>query len=744
MSLKVTRFSGPRPNLASTVGGDPSAPPGSDPTPTDPGADPIDRASDAQGGYAVSLSTPGTPAVVQYGTDVGFSTFLASVSLPAPATAGNLLMLVMGDRTNDVADMNVPAGFAILTGLENDFAAVNPHGHLVAAKVAAGGEQVISFNNSTPSSAGAPEAAAIIEYSGFGGVVPDVDTVAVADRTADGTPEVPSITPTSAIRALIIAFVHKVTANPNPGPATLSGYTPVVDSGYQAFGLRHRLTLYSRFETSTTGSYGGVSTSDSGAADDSNIIHAALEAPAEPAWNAPAPGSIDGDDATYDTITGTDLLRVDLGAPFRIVSTRIRIATTNAGSRTLTIKGANAADFSDEVTLGTIVFTATGSLTAQDVEGSWSNLVEYQYYELSIGTSDTFRIHAWELYEPEVFDPAEIDAHIADTSDAHDAAAISFSPVGTIAATDVQAAVAEVASEAATDLTNHTGDATDAHDASAISVLDTGGNFTATDVEAALAELAGSISGGGIPATIVDAAGDIIVGTADDTVARLAAGSEDDVLTIVSGVPAWAAPTGGSGGDVVPTAIQFGANAINGTSLGVTISAAASGNRLIVGVLSNARDVNTPTCTNTTFTEVLAVNSGTTVYLSIYVGVVAGGSSGTTVTITATGGNFIFAEVVEVADALTPTAGATQTAAGPTQGIVYNITPTAGTLWIAATGQSNNTTPYLLGITGPYTSRAPRTNNAMAMAIGYASGTVGAYTFGATSGTVLIGIVAVS
>jgi flagellar hook-basal body complex protein FliE len=43
---------------------------------------------------------------------------------------------------------------------------------------------------------------------------------------------------------------------------------------------------------------------------------------------------------------------------------------------------------------------------------------------------------------------AATDTHIADGTDAHDASAISFSPVGTIAATDVQAAIAEVASEA--------------------------------------------------------------------------------------------------------------------------------------------------------------------------------------------------------------------------------------------------------------------------------------------------------
>jgi hypothetical protein len=43
---------------------------------------------------------------------------------------------------------------------------------------------------------------------------------------------------------------------------------------------------------------------------------------------------------------------------------------------------------------------------------------------------------------------AATNTHIADGTDAHDASAISFSPVGSIAATDVQAAIAEVASEA--------------------------------------------------------------------------------------------------------------------------------------------------------------------------------------------------------------------------------------------------------------------------------------------------------
>lgn len=43
---------------------------------------------------------------------------------------------------------------------------------------------------------------------------------------------------------------------------------------------------------------------------------------------------------------------------------------------------------------------------------------------------------------------AKVDTHVNDTTDAHDASAISFTPAGTIAATDVQAAIEEVATEA--------------------------------------------------------------------------------------------------------------------------------------------------------------------------------------------------------------------------------------------------------------------------------------------------------
>ena len=91
---------------------------------------------------------------------------------------------------------------------------------------------------------------------------------------------------------------------------------------------------------------------------------------------------------------------------------------------------------------------------------------------------------------------AALTAHTGDATDAHAASAIGFTPTGTIAATTAQAAIAEVASEAASALTAHTTDTTDAHAASAISFSPTG-TIAATTVQAAIAEVASEAGGGG-------------------------------------------------------------------------------------------------------------------------------------------------------------------------------------------------------------------------------------------------------
>ncbi|HUW16226.1 MAG TPA: hypothetical protein VMW94_04035, partial [Actinomycetes bacterium] len=62
-----------------------------------------------------------------------------------------------------------------------------------------------------------------------------------------------------------------------------------------------------------------------------------------------------------------------------------------------------------------------------------------------------------------------------------------------------------------------------------------------------------SASGGDVATDAIwDAAGDLAVGTGADTASALSVGSEDDVLTVVSGVPAWAAPA--AGGDITTDA----------------------------------------------------------------------------------------------------------------------------------------------------------------------------------------------
>jgi hypothetical protein len=84
-----------------------------------------------------------------------------------------------------------------------------------------------------------------------------------------------------------------------------------------------------------------------------------------------------------------------------------------------------------------------------------------------------------------------IESHILDSSDAHDASAISNTPTGNLAATDVQGALNELQGDIDTNtsgLSNHISDTVDAHDASAISVAAIIG-VTGDDVQEALEDL---------------------------------------------------------------------------------------------------------------------------------------------------------------------------------------------------------------------------------------------------------------
>lgn len=135
------------------------------------------------------------------------------------------------------------------------------------------------------------------------------------------------------------------------------------------------------------------------------------------------------------------------------------------------------------------------------------------------------------------------------------AADIVFVPVGTIAATDVQAAIAELDSElparisaGLSSLVAGAPAALDTLDELAAALGDDA-NFASTVTTA----LAGKVS-----ASLVDAKGDLLVGSANDTVARMAVGADTYVLTADATAPLgikWAPSTGGGGGTVAPASL---------------------------------------------------------------------------------------------------------------------------------------------------------------------------------------------
>lgn len=91
-----------------------------------------------------------------------------------------------------------------------------------------------------------------------------------------------------------------------------------------------------------------------------------------------------------------------------------------------------------------------------------------------------------------------ISAHIADTTDAHDASAISFDPTGlpNLTGTDVQAALESVDTrfgQLDQDITDHITDAVGAHAASAISFSNGASGLTATTAQAAIDEVEGRL-----------------------------------------------------------------------------------------------------------------------------------------------------------------------------------------------------------------------------------------------------------
>lgn len=114
-----------------------------------------------------------------------------------------------------------------------------------------------------------------------------------------------------------------------------------------------------------------------------------------------------------------------------------------------------------------VSFTPTGSVAATNVQAAIAEVAtEYAAADTALdGRLDTLEAisiatdaelasaisahaAASDPHGDRVYSDAALSSHLGDTSDAHDASAISFSPAGSISATTVQAAIEEVASEA--------------------------------------------------------------------------------------------------------------------------------------------------------------------------------------------------------------------------------------------------------------------------------------------------------
>jgi hypothetical protein len=174
----------------------------------------------------------------------------------------------------------------------------------------------------------------------------------------------------------------------------------------------------------------------------------------------------------------------------------------------------------------------------------------------------------------------------------------------------------------------------------------------------------------------------------------------------VSGGTATLTITSGSSNVATPTVVQRAIVTTDATSL--TIAAASSGNRLIVTVTGSNASATAVTCTNVTFTKVVDVTASGGSHLTMWVGVVSGGSSGTSISVTTTA-TFTNIAMVEVTDALTPTAGTVRSASRASSVAFESFAGLTAGRFIAIGFANDNagnavypkpTFPYVWGATG--------------------------------------------
>jgi hypothetical protein len=470
-----------------------------------PPDDPVDRALASP---AMVHPPANDPAYVQVASGLETLTGNLTVTLGATPTPGNYLLALVAlrDSAGVVPSFGVSGWELVDDGVTEGFAFTG-----------SGAGDWPSFMYRRLVQPGDPAAWFVSRPSGIIGMaLVELEASALAkvavssNATTAGTV---AITPATSDPVIVVSFVA-VRQDSALAFTPATDMTEVLDTSWATGDNGPQVAVNYRVISTPSGAY-TVGSTYSGTPR-RGVIAAAFSGVAPTDWSLLAPEAVDGDDATYVQAVGTEVLRLDLGAAYEIVRARLRIATATAGARSYELYGANEADYSDAVLVATLEFTATGSLTAQDVEALWQPAGAFRYWQLD-GDNETRRVHSLEL--------RELAAHEVVVDDP-----TTGSPAL------LQEALDNLEAALVTDHPDLTGRSTaNQHPAAAVSFDDTGLGITAADVQGALEALDAAVSAGGIPSTIVDVKGDLIVATAADTVARLAAGANGRRLKANSG-----------------------------------------------------------------------------------------------------------------------------------------------------------------------------------------------------------------
>jgi hypothetical protein len=427
---RPTKFNYSYPQGVGIPGGDPALPPGQPPLDCCDDSIPPDRA--VQQPTMVGFGS-GDGSLVQWDTDTVNGT-LASLAYPSDTVAGNLLVAVLVVRGGGGGSPpSTPAGWTFVGhGGKSD-----ADEDTMYWRVAPGGPVTFAITSGPANE----QRVYVMEFDG--GAAGVLDT---ADALGLGTGATTTFTLPSVIVAQAAILVGSVAA----GMGVPNTITYVEDPDFtnvaqgQVGGsldpesiVGYRVVAAGTYDYAPTGDHGSVY---------GGILAAFAN---DIGWVGGGYNAVDGDDATYDLIESENILRIWLGVPYAIGSIRLVVGTDSAGPRVYTLRGATLSDYSDKVDVATLSFTGTGSFTAQVVTESWSPTAEYEFWELT-GDDDLRRVYTLELHEQqnESADAvaAELDAHIVDPVDAHDASAVSYdNATSGLTADDVQEAIDELA-----------------------------------------------------------------------------------------------------------------------------------------------------------------------------------------------------------------------------------------------------------------------------------------------------------